>query len=146
MVSIRSCTYNLKQILAQCKSDISIEEKTGIIEKIPHLAKILGENGELVDTDFEKYNIRNNDTVKSKDNLVISRRRMVLLTNPTLVQSEEAKRQKKISEEKGKQDKKRIRKEKAEENKENRRVKANRIIQTARVLQYDEEDEVEEED
>ena len=122
----KTCSYNIKQILGQCKTTISMEEETSIIEVIPQLSKALGANGELLDTDFERCNIRSNGT-KSKDNLVLNRRRMVLLTNPRLVQSEEAKRLKKAEVTAANQDKKRLRKEKAETNKENKRLKVNNI-------------------
>mmetsp|Transcript_26482 Transcript_26482/g.36465 ORF Transcript_26482/g.36465 Transcript_26482/m.36465 type:complete len:85 (-) Transcript_26482:222-476(-) len=65
------------------------------MEVIPKLAAILNQNGELLDSDFNKYNIRVEESISSKDNLVLSRKRMVLLTNATLVQKEEEKRKKK---------------------------------------------------
>lgn len=80
---------------------------------VPKLAVILSQKGELLDADFNTYNIKVDESIKSKDNLVLSRKRMVLLTNTTLVQKEEEKRKKKLKDHIENQEKKRLRKEKA---------------------------------
>mmetsp|Transcript_32984 Transcript_32984/g.45233 ORF Transcript_32984/g.45233 Transcript_32984/m.45233 type:complete len:589 (-) Transcript_32984:104-1870(-) len=138
----RKCSYNPSQILAQCKNEIRIEEETQILSVIPNLAAILGDKGELVDKDFEEYNIRYDATIKSKDNLVLSRRRMILLTNSVLVHNEEMKRRQKILETNQKLERKRIR----DENKENRKIKVNRKNTVARKLEYLSEEEEDEKD
>jgi hypothetical protein len=77
----------------------------------------LNQNGELLDSDFDKYNIRVNEDIQSKDDLTLSRKRTVLLTNASLVKKEEAKRQKKVDDSIYMLEKKRVRKEKADANK-----------------------------
>mmetsp|Transcript_24238 Transcript_24238/g.33244 ORF Transcript_24238/g.33244 Transcript_24238/m.33244 type:complete len:118 (-) Transcript_24238:1938-2291(-) len=83
----------------------------------PQLSIILNTSGELLDTDFDKHNIRNDDNIGSKDNLVLSRRRMVLLTNINIVQKEEEKRQTKLKNDVLNVEKKKARKAKSEANK-----------------------------
>jgi hypothetical protein len=107
-------SYDLSKILANCTTQITKEEESHIIEVVPKLAVILSQKGELLDADFNTYNIKVDESLKSKDNLVLSRKRMVLLTNTTLVQKEEEKRKKKRKDHIENQEKKRLRKEKAD--------------------------------
>eukprot|EP00597_Dinobryon_sp_UTEXLB2267_P013124 CAMPEP_0170106118 /NCGR_PEP_ID=MMETSP0020_2-20130122/5181_1 /TAXON_ID=98059 /ORGANISM="Dinobryon sp., Strain UTEXLB2267" /LENGTH=176 /DNA_ID=CAMNT_0010330379 /DNA_START=1128 /DNA_END=1658 /DNA_ORIENTATION=- len=123
----KTTSYDLKQILSNCTSTISIEEETHIMEVIPKLAAILNQNGELLDSDFNKYNIRVEESISSKDNLVLSRKRMVLLTNATLVQKEEEKRKKKEEDKLQNLEKKRVRKEKAEAKKTSKVAKKGNV-------------------
>jgi hypothetical protein len=109
------------------------------------LGKILNEKGELLDSDFDKYNIRVNDSISSKDNLIISRKRMVLLCNTTLVQKEVNKRMKKAEEEQANLVKKRARKEKSNANKASKIAKQ-RNRQAIYYKQGSESDEDAEED
>ena len=57
---------------------------------MPRLVEIMRENGELKESDFDELNIRNNiiSSGKPKDELCMSRRRFVFLTNPALVKRE----------------------------------------------------------
>jgi hypothetical protein len=109
-----AASYDPSKILSNCTSKISIEEETQIIEAVPKLAKILNQNGKLLDSD---YNIRVNEAIQSKDDLTLTRKRTVLLTNAAFVTKEEEKRKKKADDAIDKLEKKRVRKEKADTNK-----------------------------
>jgi hypothetical protein len=106
--------YSPRTILSNCTSAISKEEEVQIMGAIPDLSAILNRQGELLDSDFDACHIRENDAVSSKDNLIISRKRMVLLTNPALVERQEIKRRQKREDELVNLQKKRVRKEKAD--------------------------------
>jgi len=138
-----TASYDLSKILANCTSTITIEEESQIIEVVPKLAKVLNENGELLDSDFDKHNIIVNENIRSKDNLIISRKRMVLLTNAAMVQKEEARRKKKAEEAKVNLEKKRERKEKSEAKKKSKVAKQTKAqsIGIERDMESDEEEE-----
>jgi len=110
---------------------------------VPKLAKALNEYGELLDSDFDKHNIIVNENIRSKDNLIISRKRMVLLTNAAMVQKEEARRKKKAEEAKVNLEKKRERKEKSEAKKKSKVAKQTKAqsIGIERDMESDEEEE-----
>ena len=88
--SFSSCgifPYNLSTILPNCKTKIDLAEEETIKASIDGLVDIMREKGKLFDADFDAFNIRNNKK-KKKDNLVLNRRRCVLLTSHALCQRE----------------------------------------------------------
>ena len=90
------------------------------------LAAILSQEGGLLDSDLDASKIRVDESIRPKDNLTISRKRMVLLTNSALVMREEAKRKQKAEEDIRNLQKKRERKDKAEANKAAKKSKADK--------------------
>jgi hypothetical protein len=102
MISMHRCTitksfektgifpYNVSNMFKECKSTISPEEAAHIRAKLPELIEIIAEKGELTDEDFERCNIR--ALGASKDQLVVYRRRAVMLTNRALIAREDDKR------------------------------------------------------
>jgi hypothetical protein len=85
--------------LGNSTSEISTGEEEHIKGVLPQLSNVLNTNDELLDVDFERYHIRSDVNIGTKDNLVLSRRRMVLPTNSAVVQKEEEKRKTKIASE-----------------------------------------------
>ena len=77
-------------MLANCKGKISTEEETHVFKALPKLIKLIRKQGELFDSDFDNAKIR--PSYKTADQLIISRRRNVFLTNPELVVREQEKR------------------------------------------------------
>ena len=72
--------YSPNVILAKCTADISVEESLHILSVVPDLAQILLSKGEISESDFDKFGVRNNEN-SFKDNYCISRRRGVIMTN-----------------------------------------------------------------
>lgn len=136
-----TASYDLSKILSNCTTKISIDEESEIIAVVPKLASILNKNGELKDSDFDKYNIRENEAIGSKDNLVLNRKRTILLTNAALVQKEEVKRLQKVQDNLLCMEKKRVRKVKADATKAAKAARFN--SQMMRGRESDSEDEEE---
>jgi hypothetical protein len=84
--------YSLKQIMANCKSDISRIDINEIEGAIPALSKLIFKQEELFGSDFRKY-IKHMDLpgLYDKDVLVLNRRRSVLLTCTYVLMREWAK-------------------------------------------------------
>jgi hypothetical protein len=74
--------YDLGKIISNFKVNISPEDQLKLVEKIPLLANILGENGELSEGDLDRAGI---EKTTDKDGLDISRRRYVTITNPNVL-------------------------------------------------------------
>jgi hypothetical protein len=121
-----TASYDLQKILSNCTSTITKDEEARIVQVVPALAAILSKEGELLDSDFDASKIRVDESIRSKDNLTISRKRMVLLTNTALVLREEEKRRQKAEDEIRSLQKKRERKDKAEANKAAKKNKADK--------------------
>jgi hypothetical protein len=85
---------DVEQILRQCKSKFTVEEITKVWEMLPFLMKIMMEKGELAEEDYDCLGLSFSEAAgkKSKDDLVLNRRRYVFLTNPKLIQKENQKR------------------------------------------------------
>ena len=79
--------YSPNVILAECTADLSVEEILHILSVIPDLAKILLSKGDISESDFDKFGVRNNEN-SFKDNYCISRRRGVIMTNIKVFQKE----------------------------------------------------------
>jgi hypothetical protein len=82
--------YNVANMFKECKTTISPEEAAHIHMQLPDLIETIAERGELTDEDFERCNIR--ALGASKDQLVVYRRRSVILTNRALIAREDDKR------------------------------------------------------
>ena len=129
-VSLGGC--NIETILNNCSTDIDEPLRVKIINQMNELAKRITTNGELLETDFDDLDIESNiecqSKKKCKNELVLSRRRSVILTNIELLKSEEGKRNLKLSQITEAQNKSKKRKEKSEEKKElkkNKKIKIN---------------------
>jgi hypothetical protein len=85
---------DVEQILKQCKSIFTVEEVTRIWELLPNLMERMMDKGELDEADYDCLGLSSSVVPgqKSKDDLVLNRRRYVFLTNPTLIQKENQKR------------------------------------------------------
>jgi hypothetical protein len=71
-----------------------VEEVTRIWKLIPNLMERMMDKGELDEADYDCLGLSSSVVPgqKSKDDLVLNRRRYVFLTNPTLIQKENQKR------------------------------------------------------
>lgn len=85
--------FNLGKILSQCTTTLSAEDGLAIASALPKWAKIISEYGEIPDSVFNKCGIGALNTGSSKDHLILSRRRSVLVTNPAVIQREIKKRE-----------------------------------------------------
>lgn len=81
--------FSLGQILHQCNTTITPDEQLNICAVLPKLATLMLEHGELKEADMDKCHIRG---TTHKDNLVLNRRRSVILTCGSIVKAEAAKR------------------------------------------------------
>lgn len=84
---------NIDTIIANCKplfgGVMSEEDELHIRTAMPNLVTLMRTQGELFESDFDANNVRKNiDTKHDKDSLVMSRRRMVFLTNPRVIARE----------------------------------------------------------
>jgi hypothetical protein len=89
--TIHKC--NLLTMLGNCTTPINNEEETNIINQMDKLIECFRKNGEILENDFDECNIVNNVLKKGKERneLVMSRRRSVILTNLALIQKENKK-------------------------------------------------------
>jgi hypothetical protein len=87
-------TCDVEQILRQCKSKFTQEEVAKVWEMMPSLMKIMIEKGELAEEDYDCLGWSENKEAgkKSRDDLVLNRRRYVFLTHPKLIEKENQKR------------------------------------------------------
>jgi hypothetical protein len=85
---------DVEQILRQCKSKFTQEEVTKVWEMLPTLISLMVEKGELAEEDYDCIGLSRNELngKKSRDDLVLNRRRYVFLTNVKLIQKENQKR------------------------------------------------------
>jgi hypothetical protein len=84
--------FDERVILKNCKTPISQEQESIIMENLPHFAKKIMTDGELFDEDFLKAGI-GNATEALKDALVVYRRRSCFLTSKSLIARERKKLQ-----------------------------------------------------
>ena len=84
---------DVDRILGQCKVPFTTEEVTKIWEYLPTLCNIFKEKGELMEKDLLPLGMSEPPQYgkKSRDDLVLNRRRFCFLTNPALIQREAAK-------------------------------------------------------
>ena len=93
--------YDLHTILAECRGGITADEEAHIVKVLPRLVKKMRIQGELLDTDFDEFGIRNLDENQTlgatgrslpsrinKDPLIVSKRRSVLPIHPTVINKE----------------------------------------------------------
>lgn len=89
---------NIPTMLGNLKSyngdRLTAADETAVLNALPNLQKQLRTQGELLEKDFDDNGIRSNITGPGavKDDLVLTRRRYVFLTNPALIANEAAKR------------------------------------------------------
>lgn len=79
-------------MLSNCTTKLNLPMETKIILSMPELQNRIHTKGELLDADFEEFGIPCDKSGKSKDNLVVNRRRSILLLNEQLILRELAKR------------------------------------------------------
>ena len=89
---------DVERILGQCTSKFTVEEVTKVWQHLPILLIKMREQGELFESDFEPLGFHSDarEGTKSRDDLVLNRRRFVFLTHPALLQREEDKRVAKV--------------------------------------------------
>ena len=80
------------KILSNCKTFMTNVEVNHIVQAIPQLAIIMKRRGYLIESDYDKANIRNN-TDTNKDNLTMCRQRSCILTAKDLIARETTKRE-----------------------------------------------------
>jgi transposase len=85
---------DVERILRQCRTKFTQEQITKVWELLPSLCKKMMEKGELSEEDYMPLGFGSTSATykKSKDDLVLNRRRFVFLTNPALIQKENDKR------------------------------------------------------
>lgn len=89
---------DVEQILRQCSEKFTKEEVEKFYIHLPNLVNLMIDQGELYESDFECPGYPKLESKgKSRDDLVLNRRRFVFLTNPSLLRREEEKRLKKIA-------------------------------------------------
>ena len=82
--------YNINTIMSSCATKIDRKTETKIIDSVEYFAQCLENNGEIYDEDFEHCGIPNNTSGKgSKDDLVMCRRRCLLLTHTKTVKRQQ---------------------------------------------------------
>lgn len=92
---------NVNRILDDCTTPITPDERLFFASKLPMLVSLLEKHGEITDADFDKLNFPASK-VSSKDNLVLNRRRCIVLTNLSLISKELVKLEQKEAAEKAK--------------------------------------------
>ena len=86
----------MNKVMGNCSANLSGQEEELIQNAFEPLVELMKTNGELADKDFDAYNIPNrllDETQSHKDNLVVYRRRSIILTNKTFVEKELMKKQ-----------------------------------------------------
>jgi hypothetical protein len=125
---VSSGECNIETILNNCTTHIDEPVKQNILNQMNELVHRISVNGELLESDFDELNIEANVEVKGKeklkDQLVLSRRRAVVLTNMELLNKETNKRNMKISEKAEIKERANKRKAKSLEKKE-KKIKSN---------------------
>ena len=72
-------------ILKQCKTIITPQEMLDIEAAMPALVEIMRLRGEITEDEMDELNIRK---CKDKDDLVLYRRRSILLVHPDVIKKE----------------------------------------------------------
>ena len=108
---------NVEQILKQCKTPFTVEEVTKVWEHLPRLCNILKSKGEIQEKDYIPLKIGVIEQGRSRDDLVLNRRRFLFLTNPAFIAGEDQKRLDKLALAEDKKEKAVKRKAAAEERK-----------------------------
>lgn len=80
--------FDLGQILSQCTTKLSAADGLAIATKLPQWSGLIRDRGEISDEVFDKCDIGALSLGSSKDNLVLHRRRAIVVTNPALIQKE----------------------------------------------------------
>ena len=110
---------NVEQVLRQCKTPFTTEEITKVWEHLPRLCNILKTKGEIQESDYLPLNIGVVAEGRSRDDLVLNRRRFLFLTNLAFIIKEDQKRLDKVTAAEEKTDQARKRKAAAEARKAN---------------------------
>lgn len=81
---------DVEKILGQCKEPFTTEEVTKIWAYLPTMCNIFKEKGELFDKDYLPLGLSElpEQGRKSRDDLVLNRRRYCFLTHPSLIKRE----------------------------------------------------------
>ena len=82
--------YSLEQMLKQCKTQFSAEEEEQLRVYLDQLINIMREQGEITDADMDSIGVPNSTI---KDNLVLHRRRSLIMTNKVFIAREIQKHQ-----------------------------------------------------
>jgi hypothetical protein len=92
--------YNLNQIISQCTAKISREQEIIIKREIDYLKNVFASAGEIDENTFDLCGIDDNIKKKGKrkDELVVFRRRCILLSSDNFIAREEKKAQDKLDE------------------------------------------------
>lgn len=90
-----------EQVLANCHSRIKSRDYAWIRKKMPELVQLMKDQGEIYEKDFDRLQIlcTMEREGKTLDELIIYRRRAIVLTHPEVVRRQEEYVQKKIAEE-----------------------------------------------
>ena len=78
---------DVNRILDDCTTAISPEERMFFLTKLPRLVSLLEKHGEIADAHFDQLKFPPTGG-SSKDNLVLNRRRCIILTNISLIAKE----------------------------------------------------------
>jgi hypothetical protein len=86
------CPYNLRRIIGNCKTEISDEQYNLIETNLIHLSNVMDMEGEITEAEYDRLGIlattEKRDRQKSTDDLVLNRRRSIILTHPKVLERE----------------------------------------------------------
>lgn len=88
MFNTETKTYDVDKMISKFKFDRDDYDMLDIVTKLPRMAKIILEKGELSDAEMTEIGI---PETTNKDHLVLNRRRTVFITNPNVVIKEQEK-------------------------------------------------------
>lgn len=80
--------YDLTRMLQNCTTRLSSDQEQNIVNQMNALKSKILEQGEIFDADFDTLNIARDNSGKSKDNLIVSRRRSCILTHLGFIERE----------------------------------------------------------
>lgn len=80
--------FDPNRIFDNCTTTTEPTEREAVITALPALGEVIGEKGELLGEDITGLDL---SAASAKDNLVVYRRRSILLTNPQFVAKQQAK-------------------------------------------------------
>ena len=106
--------FNVNQMFENCTTKVESNDKEAIVAALPTLGSIIGSKGELLGEEIVQATGLDLPGISEKDNLVVYRRRSILLTNPQFVA-----KQQKIAEEKRVKKEQNLSKKLANANKKN---------------------------
>ena len=83
--------FDPNRIFDNCTTTTEPTEREAVITALPALGEVIGEKGELLGEDIVQLTGLDLSAASAKDNLVVYRRRSILLTNPQFVAKQQAK-------------------------------------------------------